>query len=129
MVVRLVEQKAISFLLHRFYGASENEIVADTQELNSRGWSAFEIRLCLFLLVPLIGIERIVANLGGDNWSLGPPSLKNLAFSFVFSVFLTTSIPGSIYIVMSLLGGDIKVVSGIFVIFGVVSLLPIWRKA
>jgi len=124
-----VEQKAISLLLHRFYGASESETVADTEELKSRGWSTSELHLCMFLFVPLIAIERILASLGGDNWSFGPPSLKDLVFSFVFSVFLATSIPGSIYIITALLGGDIKVISGIFVLFGIASFLPIWRKA
>jgi hypothetical protein len=129
LVVRPVEQKAIPLLLHRFYGASESETVADIQELKSRGWSPFKMRLCLFLFIPLIAVERVVASLGGDNWCYGPPSPKDILFSFVFSVFLVTSIPGSIYIIMSLFGGDIKVISGIFVLFGIFSFLPVWRKA
>jgi hypothetical protein len=98
-----MDESSLSLLLYKYYGADADDALNAENEVRRRGWSRFLIGLIRALLLPLIFIERFVADAGGDIWDHGPPTKSDVAFSIFFSIFLIAAIPGLILGLTSLI--------------------------
>lgn len=81
-----MNHSTIDLLTRKLYGRSIPEAEA-TAELSRRGWPkpvCFAVVLALF---PLVMPERVICELGGDNWD-EPTTWKDVVFSIAYSQYM-----------------------------------------